>query len=576
MADIAKDMQAMSRSYEVISKSIGISIDAAARLLDSLLRNRGTKDLAELIVNHSKDPNSSKDDKLVTRSISPELVGVTKDILAREKKLAATIIDIDNDDKNSVPSILYFSNHRKEVEQVISEALARAGLLPEIERTISDEFVGKLKDNPMREVKGLTEVQYEQMLSDISKLEYPLNKITLFPKYYENNGETRVDVGFIESTLERTITKNGDKAFKSGPYSIPNIVKGLLAKQLYLENTKNSKEVENYYAQRVDYRKKLNENVLDIDKMKRDRRNISYTYTVLNKLDLDKDVRERLIDLVKNSTISKQARENLIDEIQKLDIDELTKEQMTKKISELNDIKYVVPAVIVQDGKDFAYELERDTYMKIGAGVTIDKDNKHLLVDTKCADKEFDIFSLSNMTTDNRTLLVLNQEEFDNFRKEDRGKKYKNYELEYTHNGEEPLAQSYTELSSELDKLDSSFIQVISDNRESLVSNIEGMDAFDLIAEEYSPKAIEDLLLDNIDDKDQVAEVMDIIGQDYLFEEVKDPYCIARELEEAYEECEQEREMDRNIDDSFEHNNGFEEPDDYFDRNHNNRDDRDE
>ncbi|RHB42224.1 hypothetical protein DW886_17040 [Enterocloster aldenensis] len=576
MADIAKDMQAMSRSYEVISKSIGISIDAAARLLDSLLRNRGTKDLAELIVNHSKDPNSSKDDKLVTRSISPELVGVTKDVLAREKKLAATIIDIDNDDKNSVPSILYFSNHRKEVEQVISEALARAGLLPEIERTISDEFVGKLKDNPMREVKGLTEVQYEQMLSDISKLEYPLNKITLFPKYYENNGETRVDVGFLESTLERTITKNGDKAFKSGPYSIPNIVKGLLAKQLYLGNTKNSKEVENYYAQRVDYRKKLNENVLDIDKMKRDRRNISYTYTVLNKLDLDKDVRERLIDLVKNSTISKQARENLIDEIQKLDIDELTKEQMTKKISELNDIKYVVPAVIVQDGKDFAYELERDTYMKIGAGVTIDKDNKHLLVDTKCADKEFDIFSLSNMTTDNRTLLVLNQEEFDNFRKEDRGKKYKNYELEYTHNGEEPLAQSYTELSSELDKLDSSFIQVISDNRESLVSNIEGMDAFDLIAEEYSPKAIEDLLLDNIDDKDQVAEVMDIIGQDYLFEEVKDPYCIARELEEAYEECEQEREMDRNIDDSFEHNNGFEEPDDYFDRNHNNRDDRDE
>lgn len=576
MADIAKDMQAMSRSYEVISKSIGISIDAAARLLDSLLRNRGTKDLAELIVNHSKDPNSSKEDKLVTRSISPELVGVTKDILAREKKLAATIIDIDNDDKNSVPSILYFSNHRKEVEQVMSEALARAGLLPEIDRTISDEFVGKLKDNPMREVKGLTEVQYEQMLSDISKLEYPLNKITLFPKYYENNGETRVDVGFLESTLERTITKNGDKAFKSGPYSIPNIVKGLLAKQLYLGNTKNSKEVENYYAQRVDYRKKLNENVLDIDKMKRDRRNISYTYTVLNKLDLDKDVRERLIDLVKNSTISKQARENLIDEIQKLDIDELTKEQMTKKISELNDIKYVVPAVIVQDGKDFAYELERDTYMKIGAGVTIDKDNKHLLVDTKCADKEFDIFSLSNMTTDNRTLLVLTQEEFDNFRKEDRGKKYKNYELEYTHNREEPLAQSYTELSSELDKLDSSFIQVISDNRESLVSNIEGMDAFDLIAEEYSPKAIEDLLLDNIDDKDQVAEVMDIIGQDYLFEEVKDPYCIARELEEAYEECEQEREMDRNIDDSFEHNNGFEEPDDYFDRNHNNRDDRDE
>lgn len=576
MADIAKDMQAMSRSYEVIAKSIGISIDAAARLLDSLLRNRGTKDLAELIVNHSKDPNSSKDDKLVTRSISPEIVGVTKDILAREKKLAATIIDIDNDDKHSVPSILYFSNHRKEVEQVMSEALARAGLLPEIDRTISDEYVGKLGDNPMREVKGLTEPQYEQLLTDISKLDYPLNKVTLFPKYYENNGDIRIDVGFLESTLERTIKKDGEKTFKAGPYSIPNIVKGLLAKQLYLENTKNSKEIEDYYAQRVDYRKNLNENVLDIEKMKRDRRNISSTYTILNKLDIDKGVRDRLINLVKNSTISKQARENLIDEIQKLDINELTKEQLSKKISELNDIKYVVPATIVQDGKDFAYELDRDTYMKIGAGVSIDKDNKHLLVDTKCADKELDLFSLKNMDAENKTLIVLSQEEFDNYRKEERGKKYKSSELEFTRNGEEPLARSYTELSTELDKLDNSFIQVINDNRENLVSNIDGMDEFDLIAEECSPKAIEDLLLDNIDDKDKVAEIMDIIGQDYLFEEVKDPYCIARELEEAYEECEQERDMDRSMDSPFDHDYGFEEPDDFFDRNHNNIDDRDE
>lgn len=256
MGDIAKDMQAMSKGYEVIARSMGISIDAASRLLDAFLKNRGTKELGQLIINHALDPNTSKNDKLVTRALSPEIVEITKDILNREKRLAATIIGIDDDDKNSIPSILYFSNHREQVEKVVSEALARAGLLPEIDRIISDEYVGKLKDNPMREVKGLTEPQYEQLLSDISKLDYPLNKVTLFPKYYENNGETRVDVGFLESTLERKIKMDNNKIVKSGPYSIPNIIKGLLAKQLYMENTKGSKGIMDYYNQRVDYRKK--------------------------------------------------------------------------------------------------------------------------------------------------------------------------------------------------------------------------------------------------------------------------------------------------------------------------------
>lgn len=576
MGDIAKDMQAMSKGYEVIARSMGISIDAASRLLDAFLKNRGTKELGQLIINHALDPNTSKNDKLVTRALSPEIVEITKDILNREKRLAATIIGIDDDDKNSIPSILYFSNHREQVEKVVSEALARAGLLPEIDRIISDEYVGKLKDNPMKEVKGLTEPQYEQLLSDISKLDYPLNKVTLFPKYYENNGETRVDVGFLESTLERKIKMDNNKIVKSGPYSIPNIIKGLLAKQLYMENTKGSKGIMDYYNQRVDYRKNLNEKVLDIDKIKRDRRNISYVYTVLNKMDIDKDVRERLVDLVKNSTASKEAREKLIDEIKKLDVNELTKEQITKKINELNDIKYVVPATIVPDGKDFAYELDRDTYMKIGANISIDKADKHLLVDTKCADKELDIFSLKNMSADNRTLLVLSQEEFDKLKQEEKGRKFKNHELEYTHNGEEPLAQSYTKISSEISELDNNYIQIINDNRESLISNIVGMDVFDLIAEERSPKAIEEILLDNLDDKDKVAEIMEIIEQDFLFEKVRDPYHMARELDEAYEECEQEKDRERDMDDSFDHNHDYEEPDDFFDNDHNNRDDRDE
>ena len=176
------------------------------------------------------------------------------------------------------------------------------------------------------------------------------------------------------------------------------------------------------------------------------------------------------------------------------------------------------------------------------------------------------------MSADNRTLLVLTQEEFDKLKQEEKGKKFKNHELEYTHNGEEPLAQSYAKISSEISELDNNYIQTINDNRESLVSNLEGMDAFDLIAEESSPRAIEEIL----GDKDIVAEIMETIEQDYLFEEVKDPYCIARELEEAYEECEQERDKERDMEDPFNHDQGYEEPDDYFDRNHNNRDDRDE
>ncbi|MFQ7801774.1 MAG: hypothetical protein ACLRHW_20130, partial [Coprobacillus cateniformis] len=155
-------------------------------------------------------------------------------------------------------------------------------------------------------------------------------------------------------------------------------------------------------------------------------------------------------------------------------MNELTKEQITKVNNSRHKIR--CSSHNCSDGKDFAHELDRDTYMKIGANITIDKADKHLLVDTKCADKELDIFSLKNMSADNRTLLVLSQEEFDKLKQEEKGKKFKNHELEYTHNGEEPLAQSYIKNASAMNELDHSYIQTINDNRESLVSNIEGMD----------------------------------------------------------------------------------------------------
>lgn len=583
MADIAKDMQAMSKSYEVIANSLGISLDAAARLLEALLNNKDSQQLAQMILKHAIDPTSSKKDVLVAREISPEIIPVIKTLLQREPKIAASVINFDSDNKNSKNSLLYFSNQKEKVELIMNEALARAGLINQIDREKVEPFIGKLKDNPMKEVKGLTEKQYEELLADIAKLKYPANKITLFPNRYERNGENMVDVGFLEETMPRKIQKQGEEVKNAGPYSIPNLVKGLLIKQQMLENAKNSFERGVLFEQRVSYKKDIVIKNFDINTIKKDRRGMINMQSMLNKMEIEPDIKQKLLKLLKSSTLSKDARDQLIDEIQKLDVNELEKGQVLNKINDLSDMKYIIPATIVQDGKVPAYELDRSNYARIGSEVSLNSGDKTLKVLMKNAEQELKQFASSNMTSENQTLLILTQGEFEKLEKGRKDKSYKKEEFEYTKKGEERIAPLYSDVMN-TDRVGNDIIKTINSNIENLSSekiseNMESMDSMDKAAEEMSPEAIKDILMDNkdvlldtMDNKELFDEAVEIVESDFQFNRVSDPYYIDNELEDAEEEIESDRNTDINMGRDYDNP----EPDDFYDLDHDGVDDREQ
>ncbi|WP_097005249.1 hypothetical protein [Lacrimispora amygdalina] len=580
MADISKDTAAMAEAYQVIANSLGLALNAATRLLDGLLNNKDTQEFARMFMTINKDPNHTKEDKMVGRDISPELIPIVTKILDRENEIAAKIVHMNPDDEPSKNILLYFECQKEKIDLIVSEAFARTGLLKEMDRSRSDEFVGKLFDNPMREVKGLTQEKYDEFLSDVSKLKYPLNMITLFPRHYDWNGISLVDVGFLESTTERKIRTPDGKVTESGPYSIPNIIKGLLVKQQILDNAKNLNEHGEFYNRRLEYRKSVIHKVLNLEDIKRERRSISNIYSFIERFDPDSDNKNMLIKLLKDSAVSKESRFRLIDEISKLSTDELMKEKILNKINDLKDINYLIPAKIVQDGMDYSYELDFNNYIKVGASVNIHTNRCNRIIDLKCSEQEIDYFAKLNMSSDNKTLLILNQNEFEQKKRNGKNKQYRNTDLEFTNIGEEKMSSLYKELIS-IQHDSEQIINVISSNKDSFLLNPTRYDELDLADDAVFPEIVDDLIYDNLNgiiEKKIISDALENVKQDYEFENVKDPSYLNKAIDEArYEVME-----DKGRDKQNQHNNRFgfeanhyeELPDDYWDRNKDGIDDR--
>ena len=98
-------------------------------------------------------------------------------------------------------SVLIYGTQQKEFHLAVAEAKARSGYEQEIPREFANGFIEKLRKekNPMMEVKGLPIERYIALRQDIQKLN-PEMRFTLFPKTYEKNGKTFVDVGFLSKT----------------------------------------------------------------------------------------------------------------------------------------------------------------------------------------------------------------------------------------------------------------------------------------------------------------------------------------------------------------------------------------
>lgn len=550
MPDVSRDVLTLSRSYELIAKSLNIGIDAAMKLLDALLKEPKTSAFGDFVHTKANEPTRTPNDQLIARPIHPEIVEPLADIIQRDK-LSGIIINMNPEDKSSENMVLYFSNQIKETDKATSEALARSGMVKEIDRSIADHYLPNLADNPMQEIKSMSLHEYEILMNDISKLGYPMNRITLFPEHYESNGEHRVNVGFLSEIPSKTIKPELKGLIKTDTYSIPEIVTGLMVKQQILENRKN---YETFMEIRSEYRESLKDNYLNKEKITSDRRSISNLYDRINRLPIGNKEKEELNEQLRKASTSKEDRNILIDKVDRLGIESKDIEYMIGKVNSLHEVSYIVPATIQIIENEPVYELDND-YIRVGSTVIANIDGVDIPFSLNKVNAELDYFSKTNLNEDNRTLLILTENEF---RQRQKKKKYRKKELEFTREGNEKISDIYKTVK-DLEKGSNSIIQTFNENKDQFKTTLDN-DGF-VFSQDSSLERLRDVFLDNKFiaelnmDAGTEKDVVDLLDEAFMGVRKYYEIDIAKSQNSIEQKLKEAEEYSRTVPDDYEHSN---------------------
>lgn len=269
----------------LVMRSLGTTMEAASRLISAMRENSSTRQLANMIMDIASKPEN-KDAKLLAVEIGPEIAGQLQEICKRDD-IAFIPTDLTKADKvpdglsdltevnitgkggiSGKPVVfMYLSTQQEAFNLAKSESLARSGIMSEIDRAFTQNYINKLDDNPMYEIKGMSLEQYEALRKDVQRLS-PTMRFTLFPQYkYDGTDKsqiTGVDVGFLSKTDQKNIIRNG-KESKVGPFSIPDMIKGLLAKEHMIESSMQIEEYTSKIAKSIDIRNSTIEKFCDAE-----------------------------------------------------------------------------------------------------------------------------------------------------------------------------------------------------------------------------------------------------------------------------------------------------------------------
>lgn len=200
-----------------------------------------------------------RESTLISKSIDVRALPALVKICKRDK-LGIIPLDFTGEENHIYSNgdkinVLILSLQSEEFERAALEACAVSGVADEMLRKYADIFAKDLKDkNPMVEITGLSEMEYESMKKQIQKLPQSL-QFTLFPKKQENG---KINVGFFYQSDVITL-KKGKKTEKSGPYLIPKIAAVMLACSL-LDDPKVDKE----YDEKMKKNKVIMNMILDM------------------------------------------------------------------------------------------------------------------------------------------------------------------------------------------------------------------------------------------------------------------------------------------------------------------------
>ena len=273
-------------------------------------------------------------------------------------------------------SVLIYGTQQKEFHLAVAEAKARSGYEQEIPREFANGFIEKLRKekNPMMEVKGLPIERYIALRQDIQKLN-PEMRFTLFPKTYEKNGKTFVDVGFLSKT-EKLYDKKGNAYTEPKQYNNAMTIKGLLYKQKVIDKNPELSEHFDLIRKREEHKEKVVTNLL----AQKPQTIYTIEQAIRNSSINEKD-KDRLLNMLQKYVPGNGIKETVIAEINKLDsVDERTKNYLLRGVSGLEKESYVIPARVVMENGIIHYESSLKDSICVGSDMTVRSAGKEDLI----------------------------------------------------------------------------------------------------------------------------------------------------------------------------------------------------
>lgn len=429
---------------ELISRSAGVSSDAAAKLVHEWLKHCDEKKLNATLVEMLDTTGSAKDldnVHLTLTKVAPEAASTFSAVYQREFKRPALALDLSTQDsvidgigdigistmngdevdfsriKN--PAFVALSSEKEQLELIRSETHARMGLSSEIPMAYAKKFADRMIDNPMLEYNGLTQVQYEALRKEVENLPKEM-RFTLFPEYErdENGAITAVNVGFL--------SKTGGLSEDNPHYSIPDIMKNLLVKTNVLENDSKYEPYFNKLEQDITTREDIvKTTILDVNSQKQDILNHLKTMDIDNPKLRTAFVQyvDKNYEIVAPGEMSSKFR----DAFKKMNLDPITVNPLLKKLEEADRTVYVVKANVFldKDTKKKMLKIDTQNYAEVGRTLNIYEHGKDVrqygigdedIKDEKFAKahkaSELDGFMKSNATSPESTYVILTKDEF--------------------------------------------------------------------------------------------------------------------------------------------------------------------
>lgn len=546
MEDVSRNAKTLSEIYKIVAQSLGLALDDAADFINSILGK-----------------SQDMEREVVAKTLHPEVVNELRPLIER-KKNPGKIIEVTDKEGNKSYAILYAKKKTNLINSLTTEALARSGLMPEMNRNQTTGFINNLKDNPMLEIKGMDREQYDKLLEDIQHLKHPINRITLFPNFYEQDGKQKVDVGFLEHTPERTMMKNGERE-TIDPYSTKDVIKTMLYKQILIEHSKENDIYQDLQDKKELFRKKEIDKAVNLERIKKDHKEILFVKKAVSELMIPDNEKKELLRLLKEAETSNHKRREFLTEINKKLTDVEVKNKIEAKIKSLSEVKYVVPVTIENEEKDLVISMEQDIFAEVGVSTNIHQDGKSSNTFMKAFD-EVDYLSRVNQD-DNRVVLILNENDFKKLRNK---KKLNARDLERANNGEKELASLNAQLK-DTKQINSNYVDMLNSHPEVFSISKSDKDGISIEA------AVEELFNDNVGkfitkeiNKEILNETWDEVEMNFPIVEARSNTYLDDLLEEMEEEARTENEG------LFTRENMEQEKDNYYDRDNNYIDDRDQ